>query len=306
MSTASTESFAPRFSNAPESAASEANKKRRYDMASMVPWVLTHLAAFGLIWSGVTWWAVGLGLVTFWVRMFAVTGVYHRYFSHRTYSTSRVFQFVLAFLAQTSTQRGVLWWAAHHRAHHLYSDTERDLHSVKQDGFMHAHFGWIFEDEGVTDWKRIQDFSKYPELVWLDRFWLLPPVALALTCLAVAGWPGLFLGFFLSQVLVWHSTYCINSLAHVWGSRRFETKDSSRNNVWLALLTLGEGWHNNHHHHMRSCRQGFYWWEIDVTYYVIRALGAVGLVWDIKEPPARVLEDGRRRDAAAKARAAAA
>ncbi|MBX3271499.1 MAG: acyl-CoA desaturase [Sandaracinaceae bacterium] len=249
------------------------------------------------IWSGVTWEAVVVCLGLFWLRMWAVTAVHHRYFAHRTYETSRPFQFVLAVLAQLSTQRGVLWWAAHHRAHHLYSDTERDLHSPKQDGFWHSHLGWIFSDSGDTDWKRIQDFAKYPELVWLNRWHLVPPIVLGVVVFLLFGWPGLLIGYFLSQVMTWHATYVINSLCHVWGERRFETKDTSRNNLWLALLTLGEGWHNNHHHYMNSCRQGFYWWEIDITYYVLRALAAVGLVWDLKAPPPRVLEEGRRLDA---------
>ncbi len=282
-----------------------AARTHRYDLESAIPWVLVHLTPLLAIWSGVTWEAVVLCVVLYVVRMWAVTAVHHRYFAHRTYSTSRPFQYVLAVLASLSIQRGVLWWAAHHRAHHLYSDTERDLHSPKQDGFLHAHFGWIFSDSGQTDWKRIKDFAQYPELVWLDRFYLAPTIVLGLLVTALFGWPGLFIGFFLSQVLSWHSTYMINSLCHVWGGRRFETKDTSRNNLWLALLTFGEGWHNNHHHYMNSCRQGFYWWEIDLTYYALRALSAVGLVWDLKEPPARVLEEGRRLDAEKKSRGAA-
>ena len=279
-------------------------REYRYDLKSAIPLALVPVMPLFAIWSGVTWEAVVLCLALFWLRMWAVTAVHHRYFAHRTYQTSRPFQFVLAVLAQLSTQRGVLWWAAHHRAHHLYSDTERDLHSPKQDGFLHSHFGWIFSDSGETDWKRIQDFAKYPELVWLDRWNLVPPIVLGGLVFAAFGWPGLFIGYFLSQVMTWHATYVINSLCHVWGDRRFETKDTSRNNPWLALLTLGEGWHNNHHHYMNSCRQGFYWWEIDITYYVLRALAAVGLVWDLKEPPPRVLAEGRRLDAERRAKQA--
>ncbi len=277
-------------------------RAHRYEWGAMIPFILIHLAVFGAIWSGVTVQALIVCAVLFAVRMFAVTGVYHRYFAHRTYQTSRVFQFILAFLAQTSAQRGVLWWAAHHRAHHLYSDSERDLHSVRQDGFWHAHLMWIFDDTSETDEKRIRDFSKYPELRWLNKYWLVPPVLVGVGSLALFGWSGLFIGFCLATVLNWHSTYFINSLCHVWGKRRFDTKDDSKNNLFLALLTFGEGWHNNHHHYMNSCRQGFYWWEIDITYYILKALSWVGLVWNIKEPPARVLADGRARDAATKAR----
>jgi len=264
----------------------------------MITWLLAHLAVLGALWSGVTWQAVVVCVALFVFRMWAVTAGYHRYFSHRTFETSRVFQFVLAWCATMTAQRGVLWWAAHHRAHHLYSDTERDLHSPKQDGFFHAHMGWIFSDHSETDWKRIRDFAKYPELVWLDKYWLVPPVITGVAVFLLFGWPGVFIGFFLSLVLSWHSTYVINSLCHVWGERRFETKDTSRNNLWLALLTLGEGWHNNHHHYMNSARQGFYWWEIDITYYSLKVLSWLGVIWNLKTPPAKVLEEGRRRDAA--------
>ncbi len=280
-----------------------ATPKHRYEWGAMIPWFLTHAAVLGAVWSGVTWESLVVMAGLFFFRIFSVTAFHHRYFSHRTYSTSRWFQFLMAWAAQTSTQRGVLWWAAHHRAHHLYSDTERDLHSAKQDGFWHSHVGWVFADNSETDWKRIKDFAQYPELVWLNKYWIVPPIVTGVLTLVLFGWPGLFIGFFASQVLVWHSTYTINSLCHVWGNRRFETKDTSRNNLWLALLTWGEGWHNNHHHHMNSCRQGFYWWEIDLSYYVIKMMSWVGLVWDIKEPSARVLEEGRRLDAEAKSSA---
>jgi len=274
----------------------ERSRKHTYQWSTAIPWVVVHLLPLLAIFTGVTWQAVVVCIALFWFRMLVVTAIHHRYFSHRTFQTSRVFQFVMAFMAQMSTQRGVLWWAAHHRAHHLYSDTERDQHSAKQDGFWHSHAGWIFTDNSETDWKRIRDFEKYPELVWLNKYHLIPTIVLGVAVLALFGWSGLLIGFFLSQVLSWHSTYFINSLCHVWGSRRFDTGDTSRNNLWLALLTLGEGWHNNHHHYMNSCRQGFYWWEVDVTYYVLKALSWVGLVWKIKEPPARVLEEGRRLD----------
>jgi len=260
------------------------------------PFILSHLAVLGAIWSGVTWQAIVLCVVLFFVRVWGITAGYHRYFSHRTYKTSRVMQFFLAFLAETSSQKGVLWWAAHHRVHHKHSDQEGDVHSPVQRGFFYAHVGWIFDDTGDTRWDKIRDFAKYPELRWLNKHWAVPPTMLAVFCFAVAGWPGLFIGFFLSTVLLWHNTFLINSLTHVWGKRRFDTTDDSRNNALTALLTLGEGWHNNHHHYQSSCRNGFYWYEIDVTYYVLKAMSWVGLVWDIREVPEHVLSEGRRRD----------
>jgi len=261
------------------------------------PFILSHVAVLGAFWSGVTWQAVVLCVVFLFVRLWAVTAGYHRYFAHRTYKTSRAMQFILAFLAQMSSQKGVLWWAAHHRVHHKLSDQPGDVHSPVQRSFFYAHVGWIFDDATTeTHWDKIRDFVKYPELRWLNKYWVVPPTMLAVFCLLVAGWPGLFIGFFLSTVLVWHNTFLINSLTHVWGKRRFDTTDDSRNNALTAVLTLGEGWHNNHHHYQSSCRNGFYWYEIDVTYYVLKTMSWVGLVWDIREVPDHVLEEGRRRD----------
>jgi stearoyl-CoA desaturase (delta-9 desaturase) len=264
----------------------KARAQRGIEWAAMTPFVLMHAAVLGALWSGITWQAAVLCAVLYVVRMFAVTGVYHRYFSHRSYKTSRPMQFLLAVLAETSLQRGVLWWAAHHRDHHKYSDLPQDVHSPLQRGIAYAHVGWIYDGNSATKLDRIKDFAKYPELLWLDRHWILPATALGLLSLALFGWSGLFVGFVLSTVLLWHGTFTINSLAHVWGSRRYETTDTSRNNFWLALITLGEGWHNNHHHYMHSTRQGFFWWELDVTYYILKAMAGLGLVWDLKEPPA--------------------
>ena len=260
------------------------------------PFVLAHLAVLGAFWSGVTWEAIVLCIVLLFVRVLGITTGYHRYFAHRAYKTSRAFQFVLAFLAQTSSQKGVLWWAAHHRVHHKLSDQPGDVHSPVQRSFLYAHVGWLFDNTEETRWDKIRDFAKYPELRWLNKYWVLPPTLLAVACFLIAGWPGLFIGFFLSTVLLWHNTFLINSLTHVWGKKRFDTTDESRNNFLTALLTLGEGWHNNHHHYQSSARNGFYWWEVDVTYYVLKMLSWVGLIWDLRPVPSHVLEEGRRRD----------
>ena len=274
---------------------------RGYDWLPFTPFLLLHVLVFGALWTGTSWVDWVACAVLYFVRMFAVTGAYHRYFSHRTYKTSRWFQFFLAFLAQTSSQKGALWWAAHHRDHHKYSDLPWDVHSPIQKGFWYSHVLWLV-DRGteVTDYKRIKDFAKYPELVWLNKYWLVPPVALGVATWWLLGWSGLLIGFFLSTVLLWHGTFLVNSLAHVLGGRRFPTADTSRNNWWIALLTLGEGWHNNHHHYMGSARQGFYWWEIDVTYYILKALSWCGLIWDLRPVPAAVLAEGRALDAAAR------
>ncbi|MFT5355520.1 MAG: stearoyl-CoA desaturase (delta-9 desaturase) [Polyangiales bacterium] len=261
-----------------------------------IGFVLSHvfaLLALFVTQSPAAWILCG---VLFVVRMFGVTAGYHRYFSHRAFKTSRVGQFALAVLAQSSLQKGVLWWAAHHRKHHKHSDEVGDVHSPVQEGFWHSHVGWILSAEHEeTDYAKVRDLAKYPELRFLNRFHFLPGVVLALICFLTLGVPGLIIGFFVSTVALWHSTFLINSLAHVVGTRRFATPDESRNNFWLALLTLGEGWHNNHHRYQSSARNGFYWWEVDFTYYALRGLSALRLVSDLRQVPERVLAEGRTR-----------
>ncbi len=242
--------------------------------------------------------AIALCLGLFWLRLFGITAGYHRYFSHKSFKTSRAFQFLLAFVGAAAVQKGPLWWAAGHRRHHRYSDQEGDLHSPRR-GFWWAHQAWIFSDEfEETEIERIRDFAVYPELVWLNRWHVVAPVVLGTLCVAIGGFSGFVWGFLVSTTLLWHATYTINSLAHRFGSQRYDTGDDSRNNLWLALLTWGEGWHNNHHHYMAAARQGFFWWEIDVTYYLLRALRAVGLIWDVREPPTEILRpsSGRKRE----------
>jgi stearoyl-CoA desaturase (Delta-9 desaturase) len=273
---------------------------------SSLPFVLLHVACFAAIWTGVTWQAAAIGIALYWLRMFAIGAGYHRYFSHRSYSTSRVFQFLLAFLSQTTAQKSVLWWAAKHRHHHLHSDTEHDVHSPRRRGFVYAHLGWIFSSRhDKADLSTVSDLVRYPELRWLDRFELSPALILASLTFLVAGWPGLVVGFCWSTVAVYHGTFCINSLAHVHGSKRYVTGDDSRNNWFLALLTMGEGWHNNHHAYQASAHQGFRWWEIDATYYCLRLLSSAGIVWDLKTPPPAVLRNEHRLGSKVVERAAA-
>jgi stearoyl-CoA desaturase (delta-9 desaturase) len=266
---------------------------REYELRGMLPFIIIHVMGIVGVVLGASWQAWVLCIALYWVRMFFVTGAYHRYFSHRTYKTSRWMQFVLAFMAETTAQRGALWWAAHHRDHHKFSDDERDVHSPVRWGFWHSQFGWLYDQNGATDYARVKDLAKYPELVVLNKLWLVPPAIMGTMSWFFLGMDGLLVGFMFSTVLLWHGTFTINSLAHIWGNRRYKTTDDSRNNLWLALLTMGEGWHNNHHHFMNSTRQGFFWWEIDMTYYVLKAMSWVGLVWDLKEPPARVYEPER-------------
>src|SRR5262245_51224152 len=273
---------------------------------SAIPFVLVHLTCIAVIWTGITWQAVAIGVGLYWLRIFAIGAGYHRYFSHRSYATSRLTQFVLALLAQSTAQRSALWWAAKHRHHHLHSDTANDVHSPRHKGFLYSHVGWIFAAKhDMTDLVKIADFARYPELMWLHRYELVPAVILAVLCFLIGGWPGLVVGFFWSTVLVYHATFCINSLAHVHGRKRYVTGDDSRNNWFLATFTMGEGWHNNHHAYQSSVRQGFRWWEIDPTFYILRALSWLRLVWDLKTPPLEVLRNERRLGARVINRAAA-
>jgi stearoyl-CoA desaturase (delta-9 desaturase) len=259
-----------------------------------IPFVLVHLACFGAIWTGVTWEAVWVGLGLYVIRMFGVTAGYHRYFSHRSYKTSRGGQFLLASLAQSSAQRGALWWAAIHRHHHLHSDTPEDIHSPEHMGFWGSHVGWIFRPKrNSADYTSIRDFTQYPELVFLNRFHLIPAIVLAVAMFLWGGWVMLVVGFFWSTVLLYHGTFLINSLAHVMGSQRYVTGDDSRNNFLLAVLTLGEGWHNNHHHYQSATAQGWRWYEFDPTYYVLKVLSWLGIVWDLRAPPKEVVDNAR-------------
>jgi stearoyl-CoA desaturase (delta-9 desaturase) len=277
-----------------------------------IPWpfVVLNLCVLFVFWVGISPVAVAVAAALYFIRMFGITGVYHRYFSHRTYKTSRWMQFLLAFLGNTSAQRGPLWWAAHHRHHHAFSDMPEDLHSpVQEGGFWNSHILWWGRLRNVPPrLDLIKDFSKYPELMILDRFDAIAPFTLGaftfflgmalerwVPILGTSGPQMLIWGFFVSTAVLFHGVATINSLAHVFGSRRFQTGDVSRNNFFLALVTLGEGWHNNHHHYPNSVRQGFYWWEIDISFYALKGLSVLGLVWDLKPVPERILEEGRAK-----------
>jgi stearoyl-CoA desaturase (delta-9 desaturase) len=262
---------------------------------SAIPFILLHLAAFAAIWTGVSAASLALCAGLYVLRMFAVTGGYHRYFSHRAFTTGRVFQFVLAVLAQSTAQKSVLWWASKHRHHHRHADTPEDVHSPRHTGFVYSHLGWIFaRRHDHADLSSVADLTRFPELRWLHAYENAPTLVLAMLCLAIGGWQGLVIGFVWSTILVWHATFCINSLAHVRGTRRYVTGDDSRNNWLLAIATMGEGWHNNHHAYQSSARQGFRWWEVDMTYYILRGLALTGIVRGLKQPPLSVVRGEQR------------
>ena len=263
-----------------------------------LPFISVHLLCLGAIWTGIAVPDLILCAALYYGRLFAVTAGYHRYFSHRSFKTSRLGQFLLGWWAQTSLQQGVLWWARWHRHHHAHSDRPDDVHSPRHHGMWYAHLGWIFDrnhDPDDEDLRRVNDLSRYPELVWLNRNQYLPGILLGLAVWLAFGWSGLIVGFAWSTVLCWHGTFTINSLSHGFGSERYYTGDDSRNNWLLAtFVTLGEGWHNNHHHFPVSTRQGFRKWELDFTYYALKGLSWTGLVWQLNEPPARALSETRQ------------
>jgi stearoyl-CoA desaturase (delta-9 desaturase) len=268
-----------------------------------------HVVCLAAFWTGVSPVAILVAVIAYAVRMFAITGFYHRYFSHRTFKTSRVGQFIFGVIGASAVQRGPVWWAAHHRHHHVHSDQVADLHSPAQHGFWRAHLGWFLTIKGFApDFRLVKDLMKFPELRWLDRFDIFVPVLLGVGMFSLGvllertapqlgtnGWQMLVWGFFISTVVCSHATYTINSLSHVFGNQRYKTGDTSRNNWLLAILTLGEGWHNNHHHYPNSVRQGFYWWEYDITYYVLKVMSWLGIIWDLKPVPASVRESTQRR-----------
>lgn len=276
----------------------------RVNWLRCTPFVLLHLGCLGVFLVGWSWTAVWTAVGLYVLRMFAITGIYHRYFSHRTFKTSRAAQLVFAIIGAASAQRGPLWWAANHRNHHRDSDTTADPHSPVQYGFLRAHAGWFMCTRYyATQYKRIQDFARFPELVWLNRFDKAVPAALGLALylcglalshlapgLGVTGLQLFVWGFVLSTTVLFHATASINSVAHILGNKRYDTGDESRNNFLLALITLGEGWHNNHHMHMGCTRQGFYWWEIDITYYILKALSWLGIIWDLKPVPVKAYD----------------
>ena len=282
-------------------------EQNHVDWLRVIPFALLHIACLAVIWVDWSAFAVAVAVFLYGIRMFAITGFYHRYFSHKAFRTSRPVQFIFAVLGASAVQRGPLWWASMHRHHHVASDKPEDAHSPKQHGFLWSHLGWFLSDAHFrTRMERVKELAKFPELRFLDRFDVIVPVLLALGLFVLGemlathaphlqtnGAQLLVWGFVVSTVALYHCTFSVNSLAHGWGRRRYATSDDSRNNFWLALLTFGEGWHNNHHHFPGSAKQGFYWWEIDFTYYLLRILAFTGLIWDLRTVPSRIREARR-------------
>ncbi|MCC5876829.1 MAG: acyl-CoA desaturase [Candidatus Sumerlaeia bacterium] len=286
----------------PDKRPTDENQDKKVDWIRVMPFIGTHLMCLGVIWVGWSWIAVLVAIFLYAIRMFAITGFYHRYFSHKTFKTSRFFQFIFALLGNSAAQRGPLWWAAHHRHHHRHSDDPDDPHSPHQHGLLWSHMLWFTNRSNYsTRLEYVKDLAKYPELRFIDRYDILVPILLGTFLfyfgvalnfffpgLGTSGMQMLIWGFFISTVVLFHATCTINSLSHMIGRKRYDTGDESRNSLLLALLTFGEGWHNNHHYYPNATRQGFYWWEIDLTYYTLRLMAAFGIIWDMKGVPAHV------------------
>ena len=248
-----------------------------------------HLLPLTAFWTGITIWDALLAFVLFAVRGFLMAGGYHRYFAHRSYKTSRWFQFLMAAGACTAFRGGPLWWAGLHRHHHHYSDTGDDVHSPAKGGLW-TYAGWLLSGRFTeTPYALVPDLAAFPELRWLNRNWLLPPAILGSLVFLVGGWSAFAIGFCLSSAVLLHSLALGDLLVHSFGSRRYDTPDTSRNSYLVSLFFLGEGWHNNHHHYQRSTNQGFFWWEVDGAYTVLRGLALARLVWQLHTPPKNVL-----------------
>jgi len=289
----------------PAGAESVREQPERFEWKRAMPFMLLHVGCLGVIWTGWSWTAVAVAAALYFVRMFAVTGLYHRYFCHRAFKTTRPVQLVFAIVGLTAVQRGPLWWAAVHRHHHQHSDDEHDVHSPTWKGFLWSHVGWLTSSRNFpTDYGLVRDLAKFPELVFLNRFDLIGPALLVALLfgagellrafapgLGTNGWQLVVWGFFISTVFLFHATCAVNSFAHTLGTKRYDTGDESRNSLALALITLGEGWHNNHHRFQATARQGFYWWEIDISYYLLRGMAALGIVWDLRPVPEAAYEE---------------
>lgn len=308
------ESQTPKISRHPEAPARD---DERIELLGNLPFIFLHAGCLLVLVTGWSPAAIAVFFLTLLPRMFGLTAGYHRYFSHRSFKTSRFFQFVLAFLGACSLQKDPLWWAAHHRQHHRFADTEFDAHPPGVRGFFWAHMGWVMckKNANLKPDELVPDLMVYPELRFLHEHQKFPALFM-LGMLTAAGYamehfaPHLgtsplqivVWGFFISTIVLHHVTFMVNSVAHLWGGRRFNTRDMSHNNAFVAILTMGEGWHNNHHRFPSSERMGFYWWEIDMTHYILKVLSWFGVVWDLRKPPREVYEEAKRIAAARKSK----
>lgn len=248
--------------------------------------IIFHTIAATAIFN-FTWGGLGVAVFLWWVAGSLGIGMgYHRLLTHRGFKTPKWVEYLLTICGTLAIEGGPIAWVATHRIHHRYSDQEGDPHSPKH-GFWWAHMGWILEGHSLhrevdATSRYAVDLAKDPFHVWLTRWHFVPQLVVAAILYAAGGWNFVLWGIFVRVVFSWHVTWFVNSAAHVWGGRRFVTRDDSRNNWWVALLAHGEGWHNNHHAHPAAARHGIVWYEIDVNWYGIWVLSKLGLAKDIR------------------------
>mgnify|MGYP001822980434 CR=1 FL=1 len=270
--------------------------------AVQLGFLVFHLACLGAFFTGVSAVALWVALGMYVARAFGVTAGFHRLLAHGSYKTNRATQFMLTLLGSLAVQGGPLWWVSHHRNHHRYTETPKDIHSPTRRGFWYAHMGWMMDKacfEGTA--ANVKELHRYPEIKLLQRHYplllLLEATALfglgawlssAYPELGTSGMQMLVWGFFISTVALWHATFMVNSVCHIWGSKDYDAGDSSTNNWIVALLTLGEGWHNNHHKFAYSARHGLRWWQLDMTWLTLKLFSLVGLVRDLRLPRQRI------------------
>jgi stearoyl-CoA desaturase (delta-9 desaturase) len=274
-------------------------------LSGSVFWIV-QASALLIFFIPFSWELAALWAASHFLRAVGLTLAFHRYYAHRAFQMNRIARFVWTFIGIAAMQKGPLWWAGHHVNHHRFADRDGDPHSPMISGVYYAHIGWFLNDARHDRLEPsnpvVRDFSKVPEIAWLDRYFAVPPLMLAAAMYLAGGMPWLIWGFCLPTMTLAHATFAINTVNHMFGTRRFDTIDESRNNALTAFFAVGEGWHNNHHRYQRAARNGFYWWEFDPTWYVIRIMAAVGLAWDVHRVPERIYREAQ----AAKARRAAA
>ncbi len=267
-------------------------------MSVVIGMTVFHLACFGVFFTGFSPIAAAVAFAMYVIRGMGVTTGFHRLLAHRSFKTNRVVQFLLALAGSLAVQGGPLWWVAHHREHHAEVDTEGDIHSPVTRGMWTAHMGWMMSDEAFNEkGTNSRDLHKFPEIRALQRHYVWIILAQIAMLYGLGAWLGaaypdlgtsgaqmVVWGFFISTVFTWHVTFMVNSVCHRWGGRPYDTGDASTNNIFIGILGFGEGWHNNHHFYPNSARHGLRWWQLDVTWYLIKCMSWVGLASDLKIP----------------------
>lgn len=266
---------------------SAARQRESLNWITVTFMVIFHAGAIAALFM-FSWKALFISMALWWVSGSLGIGMgFHRLLTHRGYKTPKFVEYFLTFCGALALEGGAINWVVTHRIHHAHTDHDGDPHTPR-DGRWWAHMGWILrgtaqQHEDSVMKRYAPDLMKDPVHLWMNRFYYIPLVLCGLVLLAVGGWGVMFFGTFLRVTVGLHATWLVNSATHIWGTRRFQTTDDSTNSWWVALLSFGEGWHNNHHAHPRAARHGLTWYEIDINWYGIRALQFLGLAKDIRQ-----------------------